>query len=127
MTSAAAEPEQLELGDFELQSGQVLLRARLAYVTRGKLNTARDNVVVLPTFYTGTHRQNLALVGPGRALDPERYFIVIPNLFGNGVSSSPSSPSSKVSDVEACALSIALSLISSVEACAWSALISCAA
>jgi len=26
----------------------------------------------------------------GRALDPERYFIVIPNLFGNGVSSSPS-------------------------------------
>ena len=44
-----------------------------------------------------------------------------------GVSSSPSSPSSNVSEVEACALSIALSLISSDDACAWSALISCAA
>src|SRR6185437_2263543 len=44
-----------------------------------------------------------------------------------GVSSSPSSPSSKVSPVEACALSIALSDISSVVAWAWSALISCAA
>jgi homoserine O-acetyltransferase/O-succinyltransferase len=64
--------------------------ASLSYVTRGRLNDARDNVVLFPTYYTGTHRENLALVGPGRALDPERYFVVIVNLFGNGQSSSPS-------------------------------------
>jgi homoserine O-acetyltransferase len=84
------QPEIFSLADFELQSGQALQDARLAYVTRGTLNAARDNVVLFPTYYTGTHRQNLALVGRGRALDPERFFIVIPNLFGNGESSSPS-------------------------------------
>jgi len=84
------DPEYFELGDFELQSGQVLEAARLAYVTRGELNRARDNVVVFPTYYTGRHHDNLRMVGAGRALDPERYFVVVPNLFGNGVSSSPS-------------------------------------
>lgn len=83
-------PESFELGDLTLQAGGVLRQARLAYVTRGSLNAARDNAILLPTYYTGTHLQNLALVGEGRALDPSRYFIVIPNLFGNGVSSSPS-------------------------------------
>ena len=79
-----------QLGDLTLQSGRVLYDAQLAFVTRGTLNTAGDNVVLFPTYYTGTHRENLALVGAGRALDPERYFIVIPNLLGNGESSSPS-------------------------------------
>jgi homoserine O-acetyltransferase len=54
------------------------------------LNESRDNAIVLPTYYTGQHWNYLTLIGPGRALDPERYFIVIPNMFGNGLSSSPS-------------------------------------
>lgn len=83
-------PEFFELGELTLQSGQVLEAARLAFVTRGQLSPQGDNAVLFPTYYTGTHVENLALVGAGRALDPERYFIVIPNLFGNGVSSSPS-------------------------------------
>lgn len=86
----ADSPEQFPLGDVTLQSGEILRDARLAYVTRGRLNALGDNVVLFPTYYTGTHRENLALIGPGRALDPERYFIVIVNLFGNGESSSPS-------------------------------------
>jgi homoserine O-acetyltransferase len=87
----ASAVEYFELGDFPLQSGEVLRDARLAYVTRGELRAERPHdVVVFPTYYTGTHRENLALVGAGRALDPARYFVVIPNLFGNGVSSSPS-------------------------------------
>ena len=49
-----------------------------------------DNVVLLPTFYTGTHLRNEPLFGPGRAIDPARHFIVSINLFGNGLSSSPS-------------------------------------
>ncbi|HEY3668771.1 MAG TPA: alpha/beta fold hydrolase [Polyangiaceae bacterium] len=86
----AAPVEYFELGDFELQSGEILHDARLAYVTRGAWNPARPNAVLFPTYYTGTHRNNLKLVQRGRALDPERWFVVIPNLFGNGVSSSPS-------------------------------------
>lgn len=80
----------LELGDLPLQNGSFLPRARLAYATWGSLNAARDNCVVFPTYYTGNHQSNARMIGPGLALDPARWFIVVPNLFGNGVSSSPS-------------------------------------
>lgn len=76
--------------DFSLQRGGVLPELRLAYKTYGELNAARDNVVVLPTFYTGTHLRNEGFFGAGRAIDPARHFIVSVNLVGNGVSSSPS-------------------------------------
>jgi homoserine O-acetyltransferase len=79
-----------ELGDVELQFGEVLPDARLAYKTYGTLNPAADNVVVLPTFYTGTHVRNEGFFGAGRGIDPARHFIVSVNLFGNGLSSSPS-------------------------------------
>jgi len=78
------------LGDVTLQSGEVLRDAKLAYSTHGTLNATGDNVVVMPTFYTGTNTRNEVFFGPGRALDPERHFIVSINLFGNGRSSSPS-------------------------------------
>jgi homoserine O-acetyltransferase len=79
-----------ELGEFELQSGRILPGAQLAYKTYGSLNTARNNVVVLPTFYTGSHLRNEGFFGPGRAIDPAHHFVVSVNLFGNGISSSPS-------------------------------------
>lgn len=80
----------LALGDLPLELGGVLRDARLAYRTWGNLNAARDNCVVFPTYYTGTHDSNARIIGPGRALDPARWFVVVPNLFGNGISSSPS-------------------------------------
>ncbi|WP_232716879.1 alpha/beta fold hydrolase [Gordonia metallireducens] len=79
-----------ELGDVRLLSGETLCEAQLAYKTYGQLNAARDNVVVLPTFFTGTHRRNEGFFGPGRAIDPARHFVVSINMFGNGLSSSPS-------------------------------------
>jgi homoserine O-acetyltransferase/O-succinyltransferase len=86
--------ELFELGDVELQCGVTLRQAKIAYKTYGKISTGRDNVVVMPTYYGGQHTENEALIGAGRALDPNYYFIVVPNMFGNGLSSSPSnSPS----------------------------------
>ncbi len=82
--------ELYELGDVVLQSGEVLCSARLAYKTYGELSPGKSNVVVLPTFYTGTHVRNEGFFGPGRAIDPARHFIVSVNMFGNGLSSSPS-------------------------------------
>lgn len=81
------------LGDFVLQSGQVLPDARLVYQTFGKLNTLRDNAVLFPTWYSSKHPANGWLIGKGRALDPEKWFVIVPNLFGNGLSSSPSNAS----------------------------------
>ena len=82
--------EIFHLGDVRLQSGEVLADARLAYKTYGKLSPRGDNVVVLPTYYTGTHRSNEGYFGAGRAIDPARHFVVSINMFGNGLSSSPS-------------------------------------
>lgn len=82
--------EIFELGDVALTSGAVLRGARLAYRTYGTLAPDGANVVLMPTFYTGTHRRNEGLFGPGRAIDPARHFVVALNLMGNGLSSSPS-------------------------------------
>ncbi|MDD9991755.1 MAG: alpha/beta fold hydrolase [Rhodospirillales bacterium] len=86
----AADHEIFELGDVTLQSGVTLPAARLAYKTWGSLNARGDNAIVMPTFYTGTHVRNEGYVRAVPALDPERYFIVSINMFGNGLSSSPS-------------------------------------
>ncbi|MBD1852582.1 alpha/beta fold hydrolase [Leptolyngbya sp. FACHB-711] len=86
----AIDYEVYELGNVQLQSGEILPDAKLAYATYGTLNAQKDNVIIFPTHYTGTHRSNAVLIGSGRALDPDRYFIIVPNLFGNGLSSSPS-------------------------------------
>jgi homoserine O-acetyltransferase len=82
--------DMYELRDVGLQSGLTLRYAKLAYKTYGKLNPARDNVIVMPTFYGGQHTDTEAMMGVGRALDPQQYFIIVPNMFGNGLSSSPS-------------------------------------
>ncbi len=82
--------EIFELGDLVLQSGLTLRQAKLAYRTYGKLSASRDNVIVMPTFYGGQHPETEAMMRAGRALDPSRYFIVVPNMLGNGLSSSPS-------------------------------------
>ena len=85
-----ADYQTYAISKFELQSGDVLPVAKLVYQTYGQLNQAKDNVVVLPTFYTGSHFRNEGFFGKNRAIDPERHFVVSINLFGNGLSSSPS-------------------------------------
>ncbi|MCI2421703.1 alpha/beta fold hydrolase [Saccharopolyspora sp. K220] len=79
-----------ELGDIRLQSGSTLPDARLAYQTYGTLDADGTNAIVYPTWYSGQHYDNEWLIGAGMALDPSRYFIIIPNMLGNGLSSSPS-------------------------------------
>jgi homoserine O-acetyltransferase len=76
--------------DLPLRCGQTLRRARLVYAVWGQLNAARDNLVLFPTRFGGTHDNNAWLIGAGKALDPARFCIVVPNMLGNGLSSSPS-------------------------------------
>jgi len=85
--------EQFNLGDVTLLSGVILPSAKMAYKTYGRLNASGDNVILLPTFYTGTHKRNEGFFGSGRAIDPNKHFIVSVNMFGNGLSSSPSNTS----------------------------------
>src|SRR5690242_18932246 len=64
--------------------------AFLAYKTYGTLNAYRSNAIVYPTWYSGRHADNEWLIGDGMALDPGEYFIIVANMLGNGLSSSPS-------------------------------------
>ncbi|MBY7141961.1 alpha/beta fold hydrolase [Virgibacillus sp. NKC19-3] len=82
--------EIFELGDVTLQSGVTLPDLFLAFKTYGTLNQDKNNVVVYPTAFGDTHENNEWLIGNGMALDPQKYFIIVPNLLGNGLSSSPS-------------------------------------
>ncbi len=78
------------LGDFPLINGGTLRDAKLAYKTHGELNADKSNVVLFPHMYSGTSMHMEMFVGEGRALDPQKYFIIFPGQFGNGISTSPS-------------------------------------
>lgn len=77
-------------GPIDLQYGGRLPAAHLSYQTYGTLNAAKDNAILFPTWCGGTHKDVGWIIGSGRALDPDRYFIVVIDMLGNGCSSSPS-------------------------------------
>jgi len=78
------------LGDMKLLSSETLDDAKLSWKAHGTLSPARDNVIVYPTSYSAQHMELEWLIGPAGILDPTRWFIVQPDMFGNGLSSSPS-------------------------------------
>ncbi|OYW79561.1 MAG: hypothetical protein B7Z19_04915 [Polynucleobacter sp. 32-46-5] len=84
------EYETFNLGNVQLQRGGTVPNAKLAYKTYGTLNAGKDNVIVYPTWFSGFVKNNEWLIGKGRALDPDVYFIIIVCPLGNGQSSSPS-------------------------------------
>ena len=76
--------------NFKTETGVVLPVAHVIYGTYGHLNAAHDNVVLLPSHYMADHQGYEWLIGPGKALDTSKLFLVATELFGNGHSSSPS-------------------------------------
>jgi homoserine O-acetyltransferase/O-succinyltransferase len=81
------ESGEFHLGDLPLQSGEVLRDARLVWKSYGTLSAARDNVILYPCSYGANHGTMEWLIGPEGILDPTRWFIIIPNMFSNGLSS----------------------------------------
>jgi len=88
-----------QLGNVDLSLGGQLYSAQLCYVTLGTLNAAGDNAILVLHGYTSSHRFILAgdpegaegswgeLVGPGKAIDTDRYFVVAPNALGSSYGS----------------------------------------
>ncbi len=83
-------PNRFTLKDFDLQCGVVLPKAEVVYQTYGTLNAERSNAVLYPTSYGAQHSDVDWLIRPSGILDPTECFIVMPNMFGNGLSTSPS-------------------------------------
>jgi homoserine O-acetyltransferase len=77
-------------GDLKLESGEVIKDFSMSYVTHGTLNEKKSNAILMVTAISGNHHRIDFMIGPGKALDPEKYFIICTDAIGNGLSSSPS-------------------------------------
>jgi homoserine O-acetyltransferase/O-succinyltransferase len=84
------EYELISIGGLRLEEGGSIPDCRLAVATFGELNDAKDNAILIPTWYSGTHQiWRDVYIGPDHALNPEQYFIVAVNQIGSGLSTSP--------------------------------------
>ncbi|HEY6172341.1 MAG TPA: homoserine O-acetyltransferase [Candidatus Kapabacteria bacterium] len=90
-----------------LESGDVLEEVTIAYETYGELNADRSNVVFVAHALTGSASANQwwsTLIGEGKALDPNEYFIVCANCIGScygstGPSSNSTFPQISIGDI----------------------------
>ncbi|MBA2441652.1 MAG: alpha/beta fold hydrolase [Rubrobacter sp.] len=80
----------ISIGRLDLEEGGSIPDCQLAVTTWGELNEAKDNAILITTWFSGTHQiWREVYVGPDHALNPERYFIVAINQIGSGLSTSP--------------------------------------
>ncbi len=88
--TAAGEQKVVSVGDLPLSGGGVLLDCRVGYRTFGTMNADGSNVVLIPTWFLGKSGDWTDMIVNGHLVDPRRYFVVVADALGNGVSSSPS-------------------------------------
>ena len=82
--------QSFSLGDLRLESGESIKDFSMSYVTYGTLNANKSNAILMVTSIGGNHHRIDYLIGPGRALDPSKYFIICTDAIGNGLTTSPS-------------------------------------
>jgi homoserine O-acetyltransferase len=82
--------QQFAEGDLKLESGETIRDFALSYVTHGTLNADKSNAILVVTAIGGNHHRLDHLIGAGRALDPQKYFIISTDAIGNGLTTSPS-------------------------------------
>jgi homoserine O-acetyltransferase/O-succinyltransferase len=85
------------LGDLHLQNGGAIHDFRLGYRTLGKLNAEKSNTILFPTWLGGKSEDLLQFAGsgPNAYLDTNKYFVVLTDAIGDGVSTSPSNSKSQ--------------------------------
>ena len=84
-------PHQLyNEGDLKLESGEAIRDFSISYVTHGTLNAKKSNAILMVTAIGGNHHRIDFMIGPGKALDPAKYFIICTDAISNGLTTSPS-------------------------------------
>ncbi len=86
------EQQFAELEQCELENGQVIRPCSIAYRRYGSLNPDGNNIIVFPTWFTGTSGEliDYKFIGPGKLADTDRYHVIAIDALANGISSSPS-------------------------------------
>ena len=89
-------PHQLfNEGDLKLESGEAIKDFSISYVTHGTLNAKKSNAILMVTAIGGNHHRLDFMIGPGKALDPDKYFIIATDAIANGFTTSPSNSKSQ--------------------------------
>src|SRR4051812_11185064 len=87
--------QSYKIGDLTLESGELIKDFAISYVTHGTLNEKKSNAILMVTAISGNHHRLDFLIGPGKALDTSKYFIVCTDAIANGLTTSPSSSSAQ--------------------------------
>jgi homoserine O-acetyltransferase/O-succinyltransferase len=82
-------------GDLKLESGEAIKDFSISYVTHGTLNAKKSNAILMVTAISGNHHRIDFMIGPGKALDPGKYFIICTDAIANGLTTSPSNSKSQ--------------------------------
>lgn len=97
IVSAAGNDGDLRIAELKtctLDSGEKIDECRIGYRTYGKLDAAKSNAVLFPTWFTG-QTKDLTESIPGKMVDTKKFFLILVESIGNGVSSSPSTSRSQ--------------------------------
>ncbi|HEX9500320.1 MAG TPA: alpha/beta fold hydrolase, partial [Thermoanaerobaculia bacterium] len=62
---------------------------KIGYRTWGRLDDAKSNAILVLTWFAGTSEGLAGWIGPGNLYDPSKYYIIVVDALGDGVSSSP--------------------------------------
>ena|SRR5207248_1037567 len=79
-----------KMGNLTLESGEAIDDFAISYVTHGALNDKKSNAILIVTAIGGNHHRLDFMIGPGKPLDPNRYFIIDTDAISNGLTTSPS-------------------------------------
>src|SRR5262249_32201426 len=84
-TPQQAPHQSFSEGDLKLESGEAIKDFSISYVTHGTLNAKKSNAILMVTAISGNHHRLDFMIGPGKALDPDKYFIICTDAIGNGL------------------------------------------
>lgn len=90
VTFAQSELQLINIGDFKTSGGDIIKDCKIGFRTVGKLNDEKNNVVLWPTWFTGTSEQVINFGFTNSLIDTTGLYIIVVDALTNGVSSSPS-------------------------------------
>src|SRR4051795_801269 len=82
--------QSYKIGDLALESGETIRDFSISYVTHGTLNAKKSNAILMVTAISGNHHRLDFLIGPGKPLGTNKFFIICTDAIGNGLTTSPS-------------------------------------
>jgi homoserine O-acetyltransferase/O-succinyltransferase len=86
---AAAQDAVHVIPEFTFENGEKLANMRVGYATHGQLNAGKTNALLVTHGASGVRTSNAPLIGPGKAYDTDKYFVITVDAIGGGNSSQP--------------------------------------